>query len=94
VVQKSRFYSDRDTGERVASRRATLKTTPIEERIEKNLVLCGTPDQVVGQIKRMKEILGHGIMSINMKIGNIPDSVVRRSMELWRDHVAPEVRAL
>jgi hypothetical protein len=47
---------------------------------------------VVDQIKRMKQELGHGVMNINMKIGNIPDEVVRHSMKLWGDHVMPHVR--
>jgi hypothetical protein len=29
-----------------------------------------------------------------MKIGDIPDAAVRRSMELFRDKVLPEARAL
>jgi hypothetical protein len=29
-----------------------------------------------------------------MKIGNIPDKVVRRGMELFRDRVLPEAAAL
>lgn len=33
-------------------------------------------------------------MNINMKIGNIPDDVVRHSMDLWGQHVAAEVRDL
>jgi alkanesulfonate monooxygenase SsuD/methylene tetrahydromethanopterin reductase-like flavin-dependent oxidoreductase (luciferase family) len=95
VVQKTRYYRDTDAAlKRSAARRAVLKETPIEERIEKGIVLCGTPDQVVDQLTRMKKELGHGVMNINMKIGNIPDEAVLRSMKLWGEGVAPHVRNL
>ena len=92
VVQKTRYYQDDKMQKTIAARRAVLKETSIEERIDKGMVLCGTPDMVVDQIKRMKQELGHGVMNINMKIGNIPDEVVRHSMKLWGDHVMPHVR--
>jgi len=95
VVQKTRYYENtEEMNKRIASRRAVLKETTIEERMEKGMVLCGTPDMVVDQIKRMSKELGHGVMNINMKIGNIPDPIVRKSMKLWGDHVAPHVRHL
>jgi hypothetical protein len=49
---------------------------------------------VVEQIKHMKEELGHGIMNINTKIGTVPDEVVRHSMKLWGERIAPHVRDL
>jgi hypothetical protein len=49
---------------------------------------------VVDQLKRMKDVLGHGVMNINMKIGNVPDAVVRRSMQLWGERVVPHVHNL
>ena len=94
VIQKTRFYSDEEMRKVLADRLATLRSTSIEERVEKGMVLCGTPDMVVEQIRTLKNKLGHGVMNINMKIGNIPNDVVTRSMTLWRDHVAPHVRDL
>jgi alkanesulfonate monooxygenase SsuD/methylene tetrahydromethanopterin reductase-like flavin-dependent oxidoreductase (luciferase family) len=94
VVQKTRYYQDQQMQQKTAARRAVLKEASIEERIEKGVVLCGTPDMVVDQIKRMAKELGHGVMNINMKIGNIPDEAVRSSMKLWGDHVMPHVRGL
>jgi alkanesulfonate monooxygenase SsuD/methylene tetrahydromethanopterin reductase-like flavin-dependent oxidoreductase (luciferase family) len=92
VTQKTRYYTDRSSMlQRNAARRDVLKQAPIEERIEKGIVLCGTPEMVVDQITHMAKELGHGVMNINMKIGNIPDPVVRYSMKLWGDRVAPHV---
>jgi hypothetical protein len=45
-------------------------------------------------MRRIRDQLGHGHFNINMKIGNIPDAVVRRGMELFRDRVLPEARGL
>jgi len=57
-------------------------------------VLCGSPDSVVKQIKRLRQRLGTGHIIMNMKIGNLADSVVKRSMELFRDKVRPQVAVL
>ena len=38
--------------------------------------------------------LGNGHFILNMQIGNIPDAIVRRGMELFRDRVLPEARGL
>ncbi len=38
--------------------------------------------------------LGTGHIIMNMKIGNLADSVVKRSMELFRDKVRPQVAVL
>jgi alkanesulfonate monooxygenase SsuD/methylene tetrahydromethanopterin reductase-like flavin-dependent oxidoreductase (luciferase family) len=80
VTQKSRYYNDKEFLAEAAKRRAVLNTASIEERVDRGIVLCGTPDMVVEQLTRMKKELGHGVMNINMKIGNIPDDVVRHSM--------------
>lgn len=71
-----------------------MKQTPVEERIERGQVLCGTPDMVVDQIKRMYAALNHGHMNLIMKIGNMPESFVRRGMELLGSDVFPYVKHL
>lgn len=94
VLQKTGFYQDQQNRQVLAERLRTLRTTPIEQRAEGGMIFCGTPDMVVDQIKRLHAELGHGVMNINMKIGNIPDDVVLKSMTLWGQHVWPEVRDL
>jgi hypothetical protein len=49
---------------------------------------------VVKQMKHVHKALGHGVFNMTMKIGNMPDSAVRRGMELFRDRVLPAVRDL
>jgi alkanesulfonate monooxygenase SsuD/methylene tetrahydromethanopterin reductase-like flavin-dependent oxidoreductase (luciferase family) len=94
VVQKSRFFAQEQYGERFVNRLATLNERSIEDQIEAGSVLCGSPKTVLKQMKRVKGELGNGWFNINMKIGNIPDKVVRRGMELFRDQVLPEAATL
>jgi alkanesulfonate monooxygenase SsuD/methylene tetrahydromethanopterin reductase-like flavin-dependent oxidoreductase (luciferase family) len=96
VIQKSRFFGEShgEHGERFVKRLATLNERSIGDMIEAGSVLCGSPATVVRQMRRIRDELGNGHFNINMKIGNIPDAVVRRGMELFRDQVLPEARGL
>jgi alkanesulfonate monooxygenase SsuD/methylene tetrahydromethanopterin reductase-like flavin-dependent oxidoreductase (luciferase family) len=94
VIQKSRFFAQEQYGERFVNRLVSLKDRSIEEKIDAGSILCGSPGSVVKQIRRIHRELGAGRININMKIGNMPDAVVRRGMELFRDRVLPEVATL
>ena len=93
VIQKSRFF-DPAHGERHINRLTTLKERSIDEMIEAGSIFCGSPQSVVKQMRRVRDMLGNGRFNINMKIGNIPDAAVHRGMELFRDHVLPEAKDL
>ena len=58
------------------------------------MVFCGSPATVAKQMKRVHAELGNGVFNLTMKVGNLPDSVVKHGMELFRDRVLPEVRGL
>jgi alkanesulfonate monooxygenase SsuD/methylene tetrahydromethanopterin reductase-like flavin-dependent oxidoreductase (luciferase family) len=58
------------------------------------MVLCGSPESVVQQIRRIHAELGNGIFNFTMKVGDLSDAMVRRGMELFRDRVLPHVRHL
>jgi alkanesulfonate monooxygenase SsuD/methylene tetrahydromethanopterin reductase-like flavin-dependent oxidoreductase (luciferase family) len=66
----------------------------MEQQIAGGMILCGGPESVVQQIKRIHAELGNGVFNFTMKIGDLPDAVVRRGMELFRDRVLPHVRDL
>lgn len=98
VVQKTRFFGDGQSGagagEYFVKRLETLKQRGIKEQIEAGTILCGSPQSVIKQIKRLRQHLGAGHINMNMKLGTTPESVVYKSMQLFRDKVLPEVRDL
>ncbi|HUZ66190.1 MAG TPA: LLM class flavin-dependent oxidoreductase [Beijerinckiaceae bacterium] len=94
VLQKTRFFNDDRQREFFVKRLNTLKARSLDEQIEAGSVICGSPKSVIGQIRRLHRVLGAGIININMKIGNMPDAVVERGMDLFRDEVLPALRDL
>lgn len=94
VLQQSRYYTESNAGEAFQKRLATLRGRTVEEQIEAGSIICGSPESVVAQIKRLRQELGCGLLNLTIKVGNMPTSVVRRGMELFRDRIAPEVAGL
>ena len=94
VVQGTRFFEKAELGQRFTQRLETLKERTLEDQIEAGTVLCGSPETVVEQIRNINRALGNGRINMNMKIGKMPDSVVRRGMELFRDRVLPQARGI
>ena len=94
VLQQSRYYTGSEVGENFQKRLATLRNRTVDEQIEAGSIICGSPDSVVRQITRLNRELGCGLLNLTIKVGNMPGSVVRRGMELFRDRVAPEVAGL
>ena len=93
VVQQTRYLGG-ERQVRPVNKDQVMKQTAVEERIENGQVLCGTPEMVVEQIRRMHRELNHGHMNLIVKIGNMPDAFVRRSMTLLKEGVFPEVKNL
>ena len=94
VVEGTQFFSNPQLGQGFTKRLETLRERTLDEQIEAGTILCGSPESVVAQIRRIAAELGNGRINMNMKIGTMPDDVVRRSMELFRDRVLPEVKDL
>ncbi len=94
VLQKSRYYETELSRERWQARLVKQREATIEEAIERGTILCGSPETVVKQIKRIHGEPGHGIFNFTVKVGNLPDEVVAKGMRLFRDRVLPHVRDL
>jgi alkanesulfonate monooxygenase SsuD/methylene tetrahydromethanopterin reductase-like flavin-dependent oxidoreductase (luciferase family) len=94
VLRESRFYEDAKRRQGVTERRQGLADESIEEAIDKGKCLCGTPEQVVEQLKHVQGELGHGVTNIAMQIGNIPEPFVRKGMKLFKERVLPHVHNL
>lgn len=64
----------------------------LHERIERGMVLCGSPDTVVEQVRALEARLGVGTVCLHMQVGNMDESSIRRSMRLFGEHVGPACR--
>lgn len=94
VVQKTRYFKDDHDAERQTTKLRTHNQLSLEERMERGLVMCGTPDMAIEQITRLHQEFGHGVTNLSVKIGNVPDESVRQTMSLLRDEVFPVARGL
>ena len=94
VLEQTGYYANAEQKRYFDQRLKTLRERTLEEQIEAGTVFCGSPESVVKQMRHVHKALGHGVFNMTMKIGDLPDSAVRRGMELFRDRVAPEVRGL
>lgn len=94
VLQKTRYYQDEANRSRMQNRLAKREAASLEAQIAGGMVLCGSPESVVQQIRRIHGELGNGIFNFTMKVGDLPDALVRRGMELFRDRVLPQVKDL
>jgi len=94
VLQKTKYYRSQSNSDFFLHRLAHARERTIEDAVHDGTILCGKPETVVKQIKRIASELGCGWINTNIKIGNLPNDMVTRGMELFRDYVAPEVRDL
>jgi alkanesulfonate monooxygenase SsuD/methylene tetrahydromethanopterin reductase-like flavin-dependent oxidoreductase (luciferase family) len=94
VLQKTRYFETEESRDRWKSRLDKRKTLTLDEQIERGTVLCGSPETVVAQIRRIHGELGHGVFNFTVKVGTLADDAIRRGMELFRDRVLPQVRDL
>ncbi len=94
VVQKTRYFKDDHDAERQTTKLRTHNQLSLEERMERGLVMCGTPDMAIEQISRLHQEFGHGVTNLSVKIGNVPDDSVHQTMSLLRDEVFPVARRL
>ena len=94
VVQKTRYFKDDSDAKRQTTKLQTHNQLSLEERMERGLVMCGTPDMAIEQLTRLYREFGHGVTNLSVKIGNVPDESVRQTMRLLRDEVFPAVRHL
>jgi alkanesulfonate monooxygenase SsuD/methylene tetrahydromethanopterin reductase-like flavin-dependent oxidoreductase (luciferase family) len=94
VIEKTRFFGEGSTGQTFQAKLATIKARSVEESIEAGSILCGSPQSVVKQMKRIQGEIGNGIFSLNFKVGDVPEDTLRHGMELFRDRVLPEMRTV
>ncbi len=94
VIRETRYFQDDASRDRWRNRLASRGEATLEQAIDRGTIICGSPETVVAQIKRVHAALGHGVFNFTVKVGNVPDAVIRHGMELFRDRVLPHVRDL
>ncbi|MSO66142.1 MAG: LLM class flavin-dependent oxidoreductase [Alphaproteobacteria bacterium] len=92
VLQKSRYYDD-ETKKKFRDMRRIMRV-PMEDMLARKTILCGTPEMVIDQFTHIHRELGHGIHSLSMKVGNVPDDSILKSLRLFKEKVRPAVQAL
>ncbi|WP_116199119.1 LLM class flavin-dependent oxidoreductase [Amycolatopsis circi] len=65
------------------------KSSSFEDQIRETKVLVGTPDEVVGQVRQIREWFGEITVSLQPTAGNMPVAESARTMELFAEHVLP-----
>jgi len=96
VVQKTRYFVDNKAAESGAKKFVNNRqgNLSFDERVERGLVLCGTPEMVVQQIERVHRELGNARLGLSIKVGDISDAHVTRTLDYLRDIVFPATRHL
>ena len=94
VIQKTRYFQDLGAADTFIRRSQSPREVSFDERVEKGLLICGTPEMAIAQMHRVHRELGNGRMNLSLKIGNISDAHVKRTMDYLRDQVFPAVRHL
>jgi alkanesulfonate monooxygenase SsuD/methylene tetrahydromethanopterin reductase-like flavin-dependent oxidoreductase (luciferase family) len=93
-VASSGFFGARD--ENLTRRFQNLAAeTPqsVEQAIEHGTILCGGPDTVAAQIRRLRAEIGCGVLNLIFE-RNSPPAEKLRSIELFAKEVMPQVRDL
>lgn len=96
VVQKTRYYHDQKTAQEQAKKFVNMRQGGLsfEEKMERGLMVCGTPEMAIEQINTVHKELGNARIGLSIKIGNISDAHVTRTLDYLRDEVFPATRHL
>ncbi len=70
------------------------KAETLEERIEYGGVICGDPDEVIDQIKRLQATTGVGVLGLQMQWSNLTCEEVREGLLLFGQYVRSSVSEL
>jgi hypothetical protein len=94
VIENSTYFSNPAIGQGFLSRLAAQNAPSIDDLITGGAIVCGNPRSVIEQIRRLHAELGNGIFNFMLKVGNLPDEAVYRSMRLFKSDVLPYVTDL
>ena len=55
------------------------------------IAMCGSPDAIVERMARAREIFRLDTQLVMIDMGGMPDDDIRASLDLFGEHVVPEV---
>lgn len=91
---RARILAKAARGERPQSPIAHLINADLDVLIDMGMFFVGTPDQVTDQLMRFYERVGGcANLLMMMQVGSMSYDMTLRSMELYAEHVLPEVRS-
>ena len=64
----------------------------VEEQIEYGQLVCGGPDGVVAQIRRLRQEIGCGVLNAIFQLPGLPRPNKLRAMQLFAREVMPQLR--
>jgi alkanesulfonate monooxygenase SsuD/methylene tetrahydromethanopterin reductase-like flavin-dependent oxidoreductase (luciferase family) len=64
------------------------------DRLLTGVAVCGSPAEVVDRIAAARETLGLDLHLAMFDLGGLPPAEVARTLELYADAVAPQLRAV
>jgi alkanesulfonate monooxygenase SsuD/methylene tetrahydromethanopterin reductase-like flavin-dependent oxidoreductase (luciferase family) len=92
VLQKTRYMDDETRSKfQGANKQAKIS---VDDLIDAGIIVCGTAEMAVAQIKRAHAELGMGNININMKVGNIPDTAIVNQIKIFGEQILPQVKNL
>jgi alkanesulfonate monooxygenase SsuD/methylene tetrahydromethanopterin reductase-like flavin-dependent oxidoreductase (luciferase family) len=94
VIDQTSYFTDPALAKAFWNRIMAQRVPSIDDLIAAGSIFCGSPKSVVEQIRRVHAELGNGVFSLMLKVGNLPDEAVYRSMRLFKSDVLPHVAHL
>jgi alkanesulfonate monooxygenase SsuD/methylene tetrahydromethanopterin reductase-like flavin-dependent oxidoreductase (luciferase family) len=94
VLSGTKYYVTEEARQFRVNRRSTHGRLTIQDRVDRNTVLCGSPETVIRQIQAIVKATGAGVLQVNFKIGCLSNEQVSSSMRLFAEEVLPHVRDL
>jgi alkanesulfonate monooxygenase SsuD/methylene tetrahydromethanopterin reductase-like flavin-dependent oxidoreductase (luciferase family) len=85
-------WARQDTGNQYAGYNKlveAIRATTAESMIENYQALCGTPDEVVEQLRYHRQIFGEHEPSMQINFGAMSEREAFRTLELFAAHVMP-----
>ncbi len=89
-------YTSIESAKRLMKARAALGTRPkhqsVDALIESGTALIGSPENVLSQIEKMRDLTGFNNLVSMLQFGIMSDELAKRNMEMFAGEVMPRLR--